>query len=405
MIRLLQDNINHSWYAQDMMKQYMVDCNVDICLVSEPIHIPDSVFWFSSLDKRSALVWRQGNFSNTCILNQRGNYCVAAKCGSLNIVSCYISPNISRERVLEALDELGEIISPAEGCTIVGGDFNAKSVHWGSPVTDPRGDLIEKWAAELNLRIVNVGSVPTCVRPQGSFIVDRTWASADIMQYITGWQVVSEAETMSDHMNISFNFSHNVSLVRSVSQAKKSSSKWNFSKLDIEAFGIALEWACAVGYTNDEESTPEGRQKWIDRIMRNACNIAAPKCGSGRHKPKDCNWWNSSIAELRLKCIKARRKWTRSKRRRVPEEMSSLERAYRNLKQELRSQIGKAKATAWQELLDAIEEDPWGLPYKIVLRRLRRSSPSLTETMDEETVNNLMDNLFPRGQTHDFNAE
>lgn len=95
----------------------------------------------------------------------------------------------------------------------------------------------------------------------------------------------------------------------------------------------------------------------------------------------------------------------RSKRRQAVEDMQRLERTYRELKRELRSEISKAKLSAWQELLDLIEEDPWGLPYKIVLRKLRRSTPSLTETLETTTVNTLMDSLFPRGVEHDPDAE
>lgn len=46
-----------------------------------------------------------------------------------------------------------------------------------------------------------------------------------------------------------------------------------------------------------------------------------------------------------------------------------------------------------------------GLPYKIVMKKLRRSTPSLTETLDPDVLNTLMDKLFPRGQIHDPEAE
>lgn len=48
-----------------------------------------------------------------------------------------------------------------------------------------------------------------------------------------------------------------------------------------------------------------------------------------------------------------------------------------------------------------MDEDPWGLPYKLVLNRLRRSRPSLTETLELETLDRLFDSLFPEGPVHD----
>lgn len=63
---------------------------------------------------------------------------------------------------------------------------------------------------------------------------------------------------------------------------------------------------------------------------------------------------------------------------------------------ELRTEINRLKSLAWQELIDSINDDPWGLPYRLVLGRLRSASPSLTELLDPETLENLLNSLFPR---------
>ncbi|RLU24749.1 hypothetical protein DMN91_002839 [Ooceraea biroi] len=77
------------------------------------------------------------------------------------------------------------------------------------------------------------------------------------------------------------------------------------------------------------------------------------------------------------------------------------ERDYRTAKRELCAEIKKAKDEAWQALLDSVDEDPWGLPYKVVLSRLRRSSPGLTETLNPADLELLLASLFPAGPTHD----
>lgn len=64
-----------------------------------------------------------------------------------------------------------------------------------------------------------------------------------------------------------------------------------------------------------------------------------------------------------------------------------------------------AKIKAWQELIEDVNRDLWGLPYLIVLKKLRKSFPGLTETMDEREVNELLDSLFPRGTEHDPSAD
>lgn len=226
---------------------------------------------------------------------QRGNYYVVAKCGNLNVVSCYISPNITRGEALEALDEMNGIIQELDGQTIIGGDFNAKSAHWGSPVTNSRGDLVDEWAAELDLRLANIGSSPTCVRSQGSSIVDLTWTSPGIIQSVDGWHVDLDAETLSDHMYIQFKIDLDAPMIRRKNQPRKL-NRWNFSKMDIEAFNVALNWACAEGSTQTDMLSAEGKQKWLSRVMRHACNKAATRCRSGLVKQKDCYWLGMRIS-------------------------------------------------------------------------------------------------------------
>lgn len=73
------------------------------------------------------------------------------------------------------LDELHEIVTSVHDCKIVlAGDFNTHAVHWGCVNTSRRGELLEAWSAGLDLRLANIGSVPTCVRLQGVSIVDLT---------------------------------------------------------------------------------------------------------------------------------------------------------------------------------------------------------------------------------------
>lgn len=36
-------------------------------------------------------------------------------------------------------------------------------------------------------------------------------------------------------------------------------------------------------------------------------------------------------------------------------------------------EIGRAKARGWREMLEKLNEDPWGRPYKVVRRKLKTS--------------------------------
>jgi len=66
-------------------------------------------------------------------------------------------------------------------------------------------------------------------------------------------------------------------------------------------------------------------------------------------------------------------------------------------KKSLRLEIRRAKSAAWAELISTLNSDPWGLPYKLVMGTLRKSSPALSETLEESTLNRLLDSLFPSG--------
>lgn len=72
-------------------------------------------------------------------------------------------------------------------------------------------------------------------------------------------------------------------------------------------------------------------------------------------------------------------------------------RAYRAARGSLKRAIKKARSRSWRELIDTIDRDPWGLPYKIVLGKLRPSGPSLSETLESDSLSALLDSLFPSG--------
>ncbi|KMQ88118.1 reverse transcriptase [Lasius niger] len=87
---------------------------------------------------------------------QRGHYSVAVRCGNIQLISCYISPNVPIEEYFEFLNELGDIVQSLNGRRKICGDYNAKSALWGSPNTDRRGALFQEWAAENEFRLANI---------------------------------------------------------------------------------------------------------------------------------------------------------------------------------------------------------------------------------------------------------
>ncbi|KMQ91606.1 reverse transcriptase [Lasius niger] len=183
-IRRMFNGLYMVWGAQDLMRQTMLKEDIGICAVAEPIRVPKTPFWFSSLDEKATWTWRPDGLAGSCSLITRSNRFVAIKYGELCLISFYVSPNATINEFLEALDELGDMIRTNNRRTVVCGDFNSWSVMWGSRSTNQRGQYVEDWAAEFDLRVVNIGNAPTCVRHQGESIVDLTWATPDLIDEI-----------------------------------------------------------------------------------------------------------------------------------------------------------------------------------------------------------------------------
>ncbi|KMQ92618.1 reverse transcriptase [Lasius niger] len=391
-------NINHSWTAQDMLDQHMIELKVGLCVISEPIRIPNTVVWFGSDDGKAAIRWNPEILRSPCTLAERGRHFVAIRCRDLYVVSCYVSPSLLMADFLEFLEELSGAIRALDGKIIICGDFNSKSSHWGSPITDIRGDEVERWAAANDLRILNVGNVPTCVRPQGSSIIDLTWVSPRVIELVDDWMVREDLETLSDHSYITF--SVGFPSVRSTSGGG-TGRRWNLSKIDMAAFDLSLTWACYDDSLGEDAFSAKDFAHWLDDTIGEACDASAPRIGP-KQPGRAAYWWSDSIAELRTSCIGARRRWTRRRRARgSPLVAENLRMEYRAKKKELRRAINRAKSAAWRELILTLDSDPWGLPYRLVLSRLRRSSPSLSEILEPEVLDRLLDGLFPRGSVRD----
>jgi hypothetical protein len=65
---------------------------------------------------------------------------------------------------------------------------------------------------------------------------------------------------------------------------------------------------------------------------------------------------------------------------------------YRAARKHLRLLIKRSKETKWRNLCEEVEEDVWGLGYKIVTKKLGRALPSLTKELTVSVVHRL----FPR---------
>jgi len=340
----------------------------------------------------AAIYWRRVAASDKCKLIVRRRDLVAANWAGINIVSCYISPNVPHSEFLEFVDDLEAIVGLLKDRLLICGDFNSKSVFWGCSHTNTRGRTIEEWAAQCELRLVNVGSVPTCVRPQGCSVVDLTWCTPDILGCLSDWAVREYIESLSDHQYVVMNLAQGVEVTGS---RRAQGPRWNWKTWDADMFQAAASLEFAQPIMNARCSLDE-RVRRIERALQAACDAAMKRIQPGPYKRR-VYWWCETVATARRTSIQFRRRWSRARRRNGDADwVQALREEYNAARRRFRREINRAKLSAWQELIGTVEEDPWGLPYRVVLNKLRNASHNIMESLEPEVLARTLDELFPR---------
>lgn len=376
---------------------YMDEHDISLAVIAEPYRVPPrNPQWAESTDGRMAVTWRRTRTPLPCTRVAAGDGFVMVRWGKMLVMGVYLSPRLRLLEVEEHLDRMTRCIGALEPAPIiVCGDFNAHSEVWGSRRNNARGRLVLEWADSLGLILQNQGVESTCVRPQGESIVDLTWATSGASRGIRSWKVLSGEETLSDHVHIEIVIETPGGGGDGVRRRLEGATqrRWASSKLDEDRMIAALMVCSWPRKADEEEELPlEQEIDLLNRMLGWSCDVAMP-----RHRPrprKAAYWWTEAISELRKLSIQARRRWTRARRgpRREEEAARAL---YREAKKQLCRAIGKAKSRAWEELLQSLNKDPWGLAYKIVREKLRGWSLPVTERLDPGFLEEINGALFP----------
>jgi len=115
------------------------------------------------------------------------------------------------------------------------------------------------------------------------------------------------------------------------------------------------------------------------------------------------HWWSNDLATIRLSTVKAQRAAQRSARRRDPREQTDAHSAaYTEARNALRDAIRAAQARSWAELCRAVDDDPWGLPYRVVRKKISLKQPGVEARGREDQITN---HLFPAPLATDWTQE
>lgn len=259
---------------------------------SRPPAKPLAAGWALSRDGLSAIGWSHNSFPGSLVF--RGRCFVVVRLADLNVVSCYASPNSSISDFLVFLDELESAVrlcgvrnnSDARGL-LVGGDFNAKSPHWGCPLTNRRGAILWDWMSQHDMCLVNRGAASTCIRPQGSSIVELTWTSPTLMHRTNEWRIM-DIETLSDHAYISFRVDSGTAF-RMGAAGPLCGSRWPHRTVDVDTLRSSLEWVCTLERPVLGDANAWSR--WINFRMIDAGDLAMRRQPASVKK-RPVYWWN-----------------------------------------------------------------------------------------------------------------
>ena len=58
--------------------------------------------------------------------------------------------------------------------------------------------------------------------------------------------------------------------------------------------------------------------------------------------------------------------------------------------------IKRSKRLCWTELIEVVDEDPWGKPYKVVITRDPSQEPVMTQPTCPEKLEKIVSTLFPK---------
>lgn len=121
-----------------------------------------------------------------------------------DVCSCYFSPHKSVEDFEAFLNDTQELLCKNKKKTLIGGDFNTKSVAFGSTHTDRRGELLEELIEAGDLVICNEGTTPTFANAKGTSIIDLTLCHPGFNKWVCNWRVDIDHVNFSNHRTIRF---------------------------------------------------------------------------------------------------------------------------------------------------------------------------------------------------------
>lgn len=380
-LKILQINLNHCQAAQDLLSQTVREDKIDVVLLSDQYRNLDGPSW--KVDGTGlAAIWTCGKYPFQETMWKTEDCFVRAKINGIHFYSCYMPPSMSQEEFEGAIDRL--VVDAKDRAPVaITGDFNAWAVEWGSKVTKKRGQALLEAFTVLNLTLLNDGKKPTFVRGEKSSVIDLTFVSSGIAKGDNRWRVMDTC-TLSDHLAICWTVQRH-QRCETHAPRRRGFAGWRANTFDADALAVCMPEGGAEG------KTAETKTDYVMKKVASACDAAMLRRRNGnQHKP--VYWWNNNIAQLRAKSNRARRLAQRARKK---PSFAELEVAFKRARAELTKAIKCSKRQCWTALIEEVESDPWGRPYKVVMTKLRSHQQQKQQPTCPEQLGRIVTTLFP----------
>lgn len=400
MISILQVNLQRSATAQNLLCQTAAEEGANLLIISEQNWNPVNDDTWVCSDDRSCAVSLTTNSNIAIEASGSGRGFAWIQSRGVRVYSCYTSRNDSEDNFNTFLSDVETSVRSVEPHIqlIVGGDFNAWSQEWGSARNDARGDQLADLAASLNLLVGNVGTTATYRRVNAQSIIDVTFYRIRAPFALRDWRVLEEVESGSDHRYLRYRLDKALEIEGFPERPRG----WSYRRLDADA--LASHLATALLPPIEETTSANEAADLLVTYLESACNACMPPRAAPPDGKRHVHWWNQDIKTLREEHGRMRRQYQRSMRRRngSPEQTEAMRANYKAKRKELRNAIRSSQAKCWSDLCAAVDSDPWGLPYRVVTKRISRRRPGIEAKGREPEI---ADHLFPNHPPTDWSQE
>jgi ribonuclease HI len=311
--------------------------------------------------------------------------------------SCYSEPLGDLDGIMNVLKEL------RRGELLVGGDFNAKNIWWGSNKTNHRGTTLMDCIAENNLFIINTGKKPTFETCRAGVwcrsVIDITLASSSIADTVCGWNVSEYDSELSDHKQLHFVMNVNMS-----ASARESTRLYNTNRADWKKFETTYLNECGAHNIQPDKllhspsaaSLEDMIDEWMN-VIDKACKGSMKELRSFRTKRRWV-WWNKDLTDLKVCMRRTKRQMQNSAsvwRR------DTLLQEFIRMKEDFRKAKAEAKRNSWRMFCEGQKyESIWKSLYR-VLKAKRRPAPSNLHCngiffgSGNDTATGILNHFFP----------